>query len=69
MHFPIHRATIIEVIDESTCLVEVPDVGQMLATRSAKVKRTIPELAAGEQVAVQFSPLDLSRCRITYHHL
>lgn len=67
MHFPIHRAEIVEIIDENTCEVLVTDIGLMRATRSSKVIRAVPELKVGDIVAVQFSPHDQTRCRITYH--
>ena len=68
MHFPIHRAKITEVIDDNTCLVQVEDVGIMVATRSSKVKLSVPQLIVSDEVPVQFSPIDKTRCRITYKY-
>ncbi len=67
MSFLLRRAVVTELIDDYSCYVEVTGYGRMLASRSAKIKRAVPVLAIGLVVAVQFSPVDKTRCRITYH--
>jgi translation initiation factor IF-1 len=65
--FPIHRAIVIELIDDHSCYVDIVGIGRSLASRSSKVKRSIPILEIGLIVAVQLSPYEKTRCRITYH--
>ena len=65
--FPLYRAEVVEVIDTDNCYVEVADIGLVKASRSSKVKRSVPSLTIGLIVMIQMSPYDKSRGRITYH--
>jgi translation initiation factor IF-1 len=67
MHFPIHRAEILKIINENTFEILVADVGLCRASRSLKMRRSLPDLKVRDTVAVELSPYDATRCRITYH--
>ena len=63
----IHKATIIEIIDDRNIRVMVEEGMEMIASISGKVRMTLhSKIEIGEEIIVEVSPFDKTRCRVTY---
>lgn len=69
MEHKIILGTIKEVVDSQNFIVVLQDGSQVLASLSFKMKnRMSNEILTDEEVAIELSPYDKSKGRITYKH-
>jgi len=55
---------IVEILPHAICRVALPNGHQILAHRSARLRRESVALQAGDRVALEMSPYDMSVGRI-----
>jgi translation initiation factor IF-1 len=60
--------TITEVLPNTTFRVELENGHQILAYVSGKMRKNYIRILRGDRVAVELSPYDLTRGRITYRY-
>ena len=60
--------TITEVLPNTTFRGELENVHQILAYVSGKMRKNYIRILRGDRVAVELSPYDLTRGRITYRY-
>jgi len=60
--------TITEVLPNTTFRVELENGHEILAYVSGKMRKNYIRILQGDRVAVELSPYDLTRGRITYRH-
>jgi len=61
-------ATVIEPLPNAMFRVELENKHQVLAHISGKMRKNFIRILAGDRVAVELSPYDLTRGRITYRY-
>jgi translation initiation factor IF-1 len=61
-------ATVIEPLPNAMFRVELENKHQVLAHISGKMRRYFIRILAGDRVAVELSPYDLTRGRIVYRY-
>jgi translation initiation factor IF-1 len=61
-------ATVIEPLPNAMFRVELENKHQVLAHISGKMRKNFIRILAGDKVAVELSPYDLTRGRITYRY-
>ena len=62
------RATVIEPLPNAMFRVELENKHQVLAHVSGKMRKNFIRILAGDKVAVELSPYDLTRGRIVYRY-
>lgn len=60
--------TVRQVLPNTTFRVELENGHEVLAYVSGKMRKHYIRILAGDRVAVDLSPYDLTRGRITYRH-
>jgi translation initiation factor IF-1 len=61
-------ATVIEPLPNAMFRVELENKHQVLAHISGKMRKNFIRILSGDRVAVELSPYDLTRGRITYRY-
>ena len=61
-------ATVIEPLPNAMFRVELENKHRVLAHISGKMRKNFIRILPGDRVAVELSPYDLTRGRITYRH-
>ena len=61
-------ATVKEPLPNAMFRVELENKHQVLAHVSGKMRKNFIRILAGDKVAVELSPYDLTKGRITYRH-
>lgn len=60
--------TVIEALPNATFRVELENGHKVLAHISGKMRRYYIKILPGDRVAMEMSPYDLSKARITYRY-
>jgi translation initiation factor IF-1 len=69
MHKQLFIGIVKKVVDNQNYKIVLQDESEILATLSSKVKLNMSyEIQEGEEVAVELSPYDKTRGRISYKH-
>ena len=63
------RGKVDEVLPDSRYRVTLDNGHQLIAYSSGKMKKNHIRILAGDQVALEMSPYDMSKGRITFRHL
>lgn len=63
------RGKVDEVLPDSRYRVTLDNGHQLIAYSSGKMKKNHIRILAGDQVALEMSPYDMTKGRITFRHL
>ncbi len=63
------RGKVDEILPDSRYRVTLDNGHQLIAYSSGKMKKNHIRILAGDQVALEMSPYDMSKGRITFRHL
>jgi len=60
------QGTVIELLPESRCMVELENGHKVLCYTAGKLKKFKIRMLVGDKVTVEMTPYDLSKGRITF---
>jgi translation initiation factor IF-1 len=60
------QGTVIELLPESRCMVELENGHKVLCYTAGKLKKFKIRMLVGDQVTVEMTPYDLTKGRITF---
>ena len=60
--------TVIDLLPESRCMVELDNGHKVLCYTAGKLKKFKIRMLVGDKVTIEMTPYDLSKGRIVYRH-
>ena len=60
------QGTVVELLPESRCMVELENGHKVLCYTAGKLKKFKIRMLVGDQVTVEMTPYDLTKGRITF---